>query len=79
VLVLASQALLIPYGGEGGSASVGEGDTDTPMPGDMESAPLIWDMAIHTMAWVMSRLTNIRIDTHKLHSCHNKLGVTETS
>ena len=79
--VLASQALLIPYRGEGGSASasVGEGYTDTPMLGGMELAPLIWDMVIHTTAEAIPHPTGIRIDIHELHSGQDELGVTETS
>jgi len=81
VPVLASRASLIPYRGEGGSASasVGGGDTDTPMLGGMEPAPLIWDTVIHTTARVMSRLMGIHIDIHELHSCQDELGVTKTS
>ena len=79
--VLASQASLIPYQGEGGSASasVGEGDTDIPMLRDMESEPLIWDMVIHTTGWVTSHPMGIHIDIHELYSCHNTIGVTKTS
>ena len=81
MLVLVSQALLIPYRGEGGSAlaSVGEGDTDTLMLGDMELVLLIWDMVIHTMAWDTSLLMGIHIDTHEPHSCQDGLGVIKTS
>ncbi len=79
--VLASQASLIPYQGEGGSASasVGEGDTDIPMLRDMESEPLIWDMVIHTTGRVTSHPTGIHIDIHELHSSEDELGVTKTS
>ena len=79
MLALASQALLILYRGEGGSASVGEGDTDTPMLVGMEHPSLMWDMVIHTIARVMSRLMDIRINIHELHSCQDELGVTKTS
>ena len=71
--VLASQASLIPYRGEGGSASVGEGDMDTPMLGGMELAPLIWDMVIHTTAEAIPHPTGIRIDIHELHSGQDEL------
>jgi len=81
VLVLASRGSLISYRGEGGSASasVGEDDTDTPMLGGMEPAPLIWDMVIHTTGRVTSHPMGIHIDIHELYSCHNTIGVTKTS
>jgi hypothetical protein len=81
VPVLASQASLVPYRGEGGSASapVGEGDTDTPMLGGMELAPLIWDMVIHTTAWAVSLPMGIHIDIHERHSCQDELRVTKGS
>jgi hypothetical protein len=69
VPVLASQASLIHYGEEGGLVSVGEGDTDTPMLGGMESAPLIWDMAIHTTAEAIPHPMGIHIDIHELRYC----------
>jgi hypothetical protein len=73
VLGLASQVLLIPCRGEGGSALVGEGDTDTPMPGCMERLSITWDMAIHTMVEVMYHPTGIHIDTHELHYFQDEL------
>jgi len=79
VLVLVSQASLIPYRGEGGSASAGEDDTDTPMLGGMEPGSLTWDMVIHTTAEAIPHPIDIHIDSHELHSCHDKLGVTKTN
>ena len=69
VLVLASQALLIPYHEEGtlALASVGEGHTDTCILGDMESLPLTRDIATHTGAGVMLHSTGIRIGIYKVH------------
>ena len=64
MLALASQASLIPYRGEGGSASVGEGHTDIPMPGGMALAPLTWDMVIHITAWATSHPMDTHIDIH---------------
>lgn len=77
--VLASQASLIPYRGEGGSALVGEGDTDTPMLVGMERVSLTWDTVIHTMAEAIPHPTSIRIDILELHSGHGEPGVTRSS
>ena len=79
--VLVDQDSPTLYLGEDGSASasVGEGDMDTPMLGGMEHLSLIRDMVIHTMARVMPRLTGICIDIHELHSCQDKLRVTKSS
>jgi len=79
VPALVSQASLIPHRGEGGSASAGEGDTDTPMPGGMEPGSLTWDMGIHTTIGATLHPMDIHMDIHELHSCQNEIGVTQTS
>ena len=71
--VLASQASLIHYREEGGLVSVGEGDTDTPMLGGTEPAPLIWDMFIHTAVEAIPHFTGIHIDIHELHYWQGEL------
>ena len=78
MLVLASQALLIPYHEEGtlALASVGEGHTDTCILAGMGYPPLMQDIAIHTGAGVMLYSTGIRIGILKGTLCFaNKIEI----